>query len=142
LGRPDKGNAAGHPKPESAVSEADLRAYYDRKRPLGVWSIGIGLFIGLGIALIAPLVGAAFLAGTACGVANALLSMRGNERLLEHRSAAAFVFSSILRIAVFGIVPVVFAVHGSGWSMPAYFAGFFTPLGLYAVFVRRAVRMR
>jgi len=124
------------------VSEADLRAYYDRKRPLGAWSIAIGLVIGLVLAAVSPPAGLAFFTGTVCGVGNALLAMRGNERLLDHRSAAAFVFSSMLRIAVFGIVPVVFAVHGPVWSMPAYFAGFFTPLGLYAVFVRRAVRMR
>lgn len=124
------------------MSEADLRAYYDRKRPLAAWALGIGLTVGSAAMAISPLVGVAFFVGTLCGLVNALLAMRGNERLLDHRSAPAFVFSSMLRIAVFGIVPVVFAVHGPVWSMPAYFVGFFTPLALYSLFVRRAVRMR
>ncbi len=119
-----------------------MRAYYDRKRPLAAWSLGIGLTIGLGVAALSPLVAAAFFVGTLCGLGNAFLMMRGNERLLDHHRTAAFVFSSMLRIAVFGIVPVVFAVHGSVWSMPAYFVGFFTPLAVYGLFVRRAVRMR
>ncbi len=124
------------------MSEADLRAYYDRKRPLAAWSVLLGLAAGLGVALISPVGGIALFAGTLCGVLNAMLTMHGNERLLDHRSALTFVFSSILRIAVFGIVPVVFAVQGPVWSLAAYFVGFFTPLGVYGLFVRRAVRMR
>ncbi len=78
--------------------------------------------------------------GTGCGLANALLTMRGNERLIDHRSVSAFVFSSTLRIAVFGIVPVEFAQHGPWWTMATYFVGFFTPLALYVAIVARAVR--
>jgi len=66
--------------------------------------------------------------------------MRGNERLADHRNASIFVLSSILRIGVFGIIPVGFALHGSGWTMAAYFLGFFTPLALYTILVARAVR--
>jgi hypothetical protein len=66
--------------------------------------------------------------------------MRGNERLLDHRSIPTFVISSILRIAVFGIVPVEFALHGPLWTMAAYFAGFFTPLVLYAAIAYGSAR--
>jgi len=117
-----------------------LRAYFDRKRPMAVWSIGFAVLAGLVIGTKAPIAGIALVFGTGCGIANALLAMRGNERLVDHRSVASFVFSSILRIGVFGIVPVEFALHGPWWTMAAYFIGFFTPLALYTVLVARAVR--
>ena len=59
--------------------------------------------------------------------------MRGNERLLDHRSVASFVLGSVLRIGVFGIVPVEFGIHGPWWTIGNYFIGFFTPLSLYAL---------
>ncbi len=117
-----------------------LRAYFNRKRPMAVWSIVFALLAGLVIATKSPIAGIALVFGTGCGIANALLTMRGNERLVDHRSVASFVFSSILRIGVFGIVPVEFALHGPWWTMAAYFVGFFTPLALYTVLVARSVR--
>ncbi len=128
------------PKKEAAVPEDLLRAYFHRKRPMAVWSIVFAVLAGLVVATKSPIAGVALVFGTGCGIANALLSMRGNERLVDHRSVASFVFSSILRIGVFGIVPVEFALHGPGWTMAAYFIGFFTPLALYTVLVARAVR--
>ncbi len=116
-----------------------MRAYYDRKRPLTAWSLGLGVVLALALARW-PLPASALFVGTLCGLGNAFLMMRGNERLVDHGSVAAFVFSSILRIGVFGIVPVAFALHGPAWSFATYFAGFFTPLALYATFVGRAVR--
>ncbi len=81
----------------------------------------------------------ALLAGGAAGIANAFLSMYGNERLLDRRSVGAFVLSSFLRLCLFGIVPVALAVRvPSLWIPLWYFAGFFTPLGLFGVLLRRA----
>lgn len=105
-----------------------------------VWSIVFAVLAGLVVSTRAPIAGIALVFGTCCGIANALLTMRGNERLVDHKSVATFVFSSILRIGVFGIVPVEFALHGPWWTMIAYFIGFFTPLALYTVLVARAVR--
>lgn len=122
------------------MSQASLRAYYDRKRPMAAWSVVFAVCAGLAVATKFPIGAIALSFGTACGIANAFLSMRGNERLVEHRSVSFFVFSSIIRIAVFGIVPVEFALHGPAWSMAAYFLGFFTPLALYAFIVARDVR--
>jgi hypothetical protein len=76
--------------------------------------------------------------GGCCGVDNALLTMWSGERLVERRRVGAFVLSSLLRIALFGIVPVAFAVVGPWWSMAWYFAGFFLPLGIFAYAARRA----
>ncbi len=78
-------------------------------------------------------------AGGAAGIANALLTMYGNERLLDRRNVAAFVLSSFLRLCLFGIVPVALAVRvPSLWTLAWYFIGFFTPLGLYGVLLKRA----
>lgn len=72
--------------------------------------------------------------GGLAGVLNLLLSMRGNERLLDRGSVAPFVISSFVRIALFGIVPVVLAVRSpSLWTLGWYFFGFFTPLALSGI---------
>ena len=107
---------------------------------MAAWSVLFGVSAALALAEPSPIAAVAIAFGTACGLLNALLTMHGNERLVEHRSVSFFVFSSILRIAVFGIVPVEFALHGPAWTMAAYFLGFFTPLALYAIIVARAVR--
>jgi len=122
------------------VSEAELRLYFGRKKPMVGWSIAFATVVGALLALKSPLGGVALVLGTICGIANTLLTMRGNERLLDHRSVAAFVISSILRIFVFAIVPVEFALHAPWWTMAAYFTGFFLPLALYWILVARAVR--
>jgi len=136
----EEGSPPANPNSGSAVPEAELRAYYARKRPMVVWSLALALPLGLVIAVASPIAAIAEVFGTACGVANALLSMRGNERLAGHRSAGSFVLSSVLRILVFGIVPVEFSLHGPWWSMATYFVGFFTPLALYAVILARGFR--
>ena len=128
------GFPAGRPKLARPRSAAELRAYYARKRSTVVWS------------LVCDRGGVPRRGGgsrrsrvsrwesVACaGSLNALLTMRSTERLVDHRSVGSFVFSSLLRIVVFGIVPVDFALHGPWWSMATYFAGFFLPLALYAV---------
>ncbi len=122
------------------MSEAELRFYFGRKKPMVGWSIAIATVAGALVALKSPAGGVALVLGTACGIANALLTMRSNERLLDHRSVAAFVISSILRVFVFAIVPVEFALHAPWWTMAAYFLGFFLPLALYWFLVGRAVR--
>jgi len=122
------------------VSEAELRAYHACKRPLAVWTLSLAGLGGLVVALKSPVAGAALAFGGICGLANALLVMRGAERLVEHRSVGSFVFSSVLRIFVFGIVPVGFCLHGPWWSLGTYFIGFFLPLGLYAMLVARTIR--
>ncbi|MBD5655486.1 MAG: hypothetical protein IAI50_09975 [Candidatus Eremiobacteraeota bacterium] len=122
------------------MSQDSLRAYFDRKRPMAVWSVAFAVLAGLIVGMKSEVAGIALVFGAGCGLANAFLTMRGTERLVDHRSVSSFVFSSILRIGVFGIVPVEFALHGPWWSMGAYFIGFFTPLALYTVLVARSVR--
>jgi hypothetical protein len=107
---------------------------------MAVWSVVFAVIAGAVIATKFPFGAVALVFGTGCGLANAFLTMRGNERLLDHRSVSVFVISSILRIAVFGIVPVEFALRGPLWTMAAYFIGFFTPLALYAAIAARGAR--
>jgi hypothetical protein len=120
-----------------AATEVGLQAYYARKRSMVVWSLILALPASLAAAAGSPVAAVALVSGTVCGIVNALLSMRGNERLVDHRSVGFFVFGSILRILVFGIVPVEFALHGPWWTLLTYFIGFFTPLAVYAVSVGR-----
>jgi hypothetical protein len=107
---------------------------------MAVWSLAFAVLAGLVLWTRSPIAGVALGVGTACGLANAFLTMRGNERLLDHRSVAAFVLSNTLRIGVFGIIPVVFAQHGPWWTIATYFLGFFAPLAFYVTIVARALR--
>lgn len=107
---------------------------------MAAWSAAFALVAGALVAFTSPVAAVALVVGTSCGVLNALLTMRSNERLLDYRSVSPFIVSSILRIGLFGILPVEFALHGPWWTMAAYFIGFFTPLALYTVLVARAVR--
>jgi hypothetical protein len=115
-----------------AEAAADLATYRALKRSVSVRSL---LLVGL-LALVSawwlPHPALALVAGGLCGVLNTLLTMRSGERLVETRSVGGFVFSSFLRIGVFGIVPVAFAILGPWWSMGWYYAGFFLPLALFA----------
>jgi hypothetical protein len=119
-----------------AQAAADLAFYFELKRRTGV---GTMLVIALPALLLAsrfPWFALALAVGGVAGVANTLLSMHGNERLLERRSVLAFVLSSFVRIGLFGIVPVVLAVRiPSVWTLGCYFIGFFTPLALSGILV-------
>jgi hypothetical protein len=121
-----------------AQATDDLATYHRLKRSAVLGTLSIVAVGGLCAIHWYPIPALAWLAGGGCGVANALLTMRSGERLVARRSVGLFVLSSFLRIALFGIVPVAFAVVGPGWSMAWYFAGFFLPLGIFAYAARRA----
>lgn len=113
-----------------AQAAADL-AYYKKLRVISAVGSGIAVLAALLLALWLPARAIALAAGGAAGLVNALLTMHGNERLLDRQSVAAFVISSFVRIGLFGIVPVVLAVYQpSFWTLGFYFAGFFAPLAL------------
>jgi hypothetical protein len=121
-----------------ADAAADLVAYLALRRAVSIRSLA-------GVAVVALLVvhwllfpALALVTGGLCGVLNAQLTGSSGELLLKNRTVGLFVLSSFLRIGVFGIVPVAFAVHGPWWSMAWYFAGFFLPLALFAVGALRA----
>jgi hypothetical protein len=136
----EEGSPRGGPNSGGAAPGAELRAYHARKRSMAIWSLALSLPAGLALMPASPVAAVAEVFGTVCGILNALLSMRANEHLGAHRSVGAFVLSSVLRIAVFGIVPVAFALHGPGWTMATYFTGFFTPLAIYALAAARTIR--
>jgi hypothetical protein len=119
--------------------DAEMRAYAARKRSMAMWSMLLAGFAILALWGKSPYVAVALFSGILCGLLNALLSMWGNERLLDHRSVASFVLGSVLRMSVFGIVPVEFALHGPLWTMGIYFIGFFTPFGLYTLHTARTL---
>ncbi len=123
-----------------AESAAGLAAYYALKRSVAVRSLLIVAILGLAALKWVTYPALALMTGGLCGVLNALATMRGGERLVNTGGVGLFVFSSFLRIGVFGIVPVAFAAVGPWWSMACYFAGFFLPLALYAISVGASER--
>lgn len=124
-----------------AQAAADLSFYHGLKHKITVWTVFLVLGPAILLALWEPWLAAALGAGGLAGIVNALLSMHGNERLLDRRSVTAFVLSSFVRIGLFGIVPVVLAVEKpSLWTLGCYFIGFFTPLALSGILVHRRER--
>jgi hypothetical protein len=114
-----------------AEAAADLAFYRKMRRAAAAGTLLVVAISALPLALWYPWFALALGVGGVAGVVNALLSMAGNERLLERRNVAAFVLSSFVRIGLFGIVPVILAVRApSLWTLALYFAGFFTPLGV------------
>ena len=123
-----------------AEAAADLATYRALKKSVSFRTLLVVAIVGAAAAPWFPIPALALAVGGVCGIINNLLVMRSNERVVETRSIGGFVFSSFLRIAVFGIVPVAFAARGPWWSMAAYFAGFFLPLALYMASVQRAFK--
>jgi hypothetical protein len=126
-----------------AEAAADAALYRKLKWRASLGSLIAVAFSALPVALWYPWFALALAVGGVCGVGNALLSMAGNERLLERRNVPVFVLSSFLRLALFGIVPVVLALRVSSlWTLGCYFIGFFTPLALYGLGLRSAYRRK
>lgn len=116
-----------------APAAADLATYSALKRSAVVTSLLAVAIAGVLLVRWLPHPVFALWAGGACGVLNSLWTMRSGERLAQRRNVAGFVLSSFVRIGLFGIVPVAFAILGPWWSMAWYFAGFFLPLAMFAL---------
>ncbi len=121
-----------------AEAAADLARYHRLKRSVSFRTLFLVALVALVSVHWLPIPALALAVGGVCGVLNALVTMRSGERLVEGRNVGGFVFSSFLRIGLFGIVPVAFAAVGPWWSMAWYFAGFFLPIVLFGVEVQKA----
>ncbi|MDB5028305.1 MAG: hypothetical protein JWO66_1994 [Candidatus Eremiobacteraeota bacterium] len=131
----------GHNK-GGADPTADLLAYHARKRLI---SVRTSLFLAPLIVIATwrnPVAGLELALGGVLGVLNMWATMRANERLLEGRSnRAVFALNAQIRIFAVGILPVAVAMKfGDLSAIGLYFAGFFTPLALYAIAYRRTIR--
>lgn len=126
-----------------AEAAEDDALYRKLKRRASVGSLIVVAISALPLAVWYPWFALALGVGGVAGVGNALLSMAGNERLLERRNVPVFVLSSFLRLGLFGIVPVVLALRVSSlWTLGCYFIGFFTPLALYGLGLSSAYRRK
>ncbi len=134
-----EGSSAADDNRPSAESEVDLRAYFSRKRSVAVRSVCVLLPICAFAGIWSPMFGFDLALGGTCGVVNMLLIMRNNERLLsEGRSRSAYGLSNTLRILIVGLVVSVFAAaRYPWWYMLIAIAGFFVPLVLYSLELRR-----
>ncbi|MBV8688664.1 MAG: hypothetical protein JOZ59_01030 [Candidatus Eremiobacteraeota bacterium] len=121
----------------AADAAADLRRYEALKRSVTLWCLIATVVAAAGLALHSLLAAFSLFIGGLCGVLNMRLLMHGAERLFAHRSVAAFVISSFARLTAFAIVPLGLALVGRWWTLAIYFAGFFLPLALYLLLVRR-----
>jgi hypothetical protein len=138
----EEGTLHGGHNGSGADPTAELRAYHARKKLI---SVRTSLFLVPLVALAAlrnPVAGLELALGGVLGVLNMLATMRENERLLEgRRSRAIFALSAQIRIFAVGILPVAVAFRlDQVWTIGLYFAGFFTPLTLYAIELRRSIR--
>ena len=120
-----------------AEAAADLATYRMLKRSVSIRSLLLVGLLGLVLVWWLPYPALALVAGGLCGVLNSVLTMGSSERLVDTRRVGGFVLSSFLRIGVFGIVPVAFAIGGPWWSMGFYYVGFFVPLALFAFLASR-----
>jgi hypothetical protein len=125
-----------------ADPSADLRAYHARKRLISVRTSIFLVPLVVLATLRNPVAGIELALGGVLGVLNMLAVMRENERLIEGRSSRAiYALSAQVRIFAIGIFPVAVALRlGQFWTVGLFFAGFFTPLALYAIAYRRSIR--
>jgi hypothetical protein len=124
---------------QGAEAAAAVDAYYARRRSIGLRSLLLLVPVAAVVAVIrSPIVGFDLLLGTVCGLGNMWLIMHNNERLLTgRRSRGVYGLLNVVRILGIGIVPVFSAVTGPWWSMGVALAGFFTPLVLYGLALRK-----
>lgn len=135
----EEGRLNSGPNRTPAGAASEMRAYYARKRSVCASSLLLIVPVAALASTRAPVLGLDLLLGVIGGIAYALLLMRTNERLGEGYSLGAHARSSVLRVFAFGALPVLTAVIGPVWGMGLYFAGFFTPLALYVVAVKREI---
>jgi hypothetical protein len=124
---------------QGAEAAAAVDAYYARRRSIGLRSLLLLVPVAAVVAVVrSPIVGFDLLLGTVCGLGNMWLIMRNNERLLTgRRSRGVYGLLNVVRVLGIGIVPVFSAVTGPWWSMGVALAGFFTPLVLYGLALRK-----
>ncbi len=123
------------------ADQAELRAYYARKRSVALRSSLLLAGLAILVALRSPILGLDLALGGGCGVVNMLLIMRNNERLLDgRRSRGVYGMNNVVRVLGIGILPATAAITGPAWALAISYAGFFAPLASYAIVLRNAYR--
>jgi hypothetical protein len=130
----------GSAKASGNENLAETRAHLRRWKSVIVVSLAFALGGGALLAVASPVAGLALAVGGLCGLANAYDTMRTSNRLLDRRNVLAFWTGGIVRVVVFALVPVWITAKGPFWAFGVYFAGFFAPLGLYALQYGRDIR--
>lgn len=134
-----QGSLESGPNSRGAQGDRALGDYRALKRRIYLRSLIVASPLAALLALRGPILGLELAAGMVCGLGNMLLLTRANERLLWGRaSVGAHAFASVMRVVAVGAVPIFFAPFVPWWGLGLYFAGFFLPLVLYALELRRS----
>src|ERR1700736_4370535 len=97
---------------------SERRDYDARKRSVALRSSLLLAGVAILVALRSPLLGLDLAIGGGCGVANMLLIMRNNERLLDgRRSPGVYGFNNVVRVLGIGVLPALAAITGPVWTL-------------------------
>lgn len=129
------------PNRPGALVDPAIRDYAKLKRRIYLRSLIFAFPIAVALAVRGPFLGLDVALGVVAGVGNMYLLTRANERLLAGQATVgAHAFGSVMRVFAAGAVPIFVAPFVPWWGFGVYFGGFFLPLALYALELRRSYR--
>lgn len=133
-----EGSPAAGVEQTRAEAVPDLRFYNTLKRVISWRSLLFVCVFGAFLAARQPKLGIDLVLGGVAGILNMRIVMRANERLLGGKgSIGAQVPGHFVRITGVAAVAAATAYFGPRWGMGIFFAGFFLPVGLYALEINR-----
>lgn len=136
----EEGSFPGDGNSQSAATGMALRAYFARKRTVGVRSAVFICVVALVASFFGAKLGVDVVLGGACGIANMLLVMQYNETLLDRgRGVLLHVARGRFRMIGFAALAAVVTIWSPWWAMGLFFIGFFAPLALYAMQLRSEI---
>jgi len=140
-GTSGQGSLPEGPNSPGALIDPAYGDYTKLKRRIYLRSLIFGFPLAVALAVRGPFLGLDLALGVLSGVANMVLMTRANERLLAGRATVgAHTLGSVMRVFSAGAVPIFLAPFVPWWGFGVYFGGFFLPLLLYALELRRSYR--
>ena len=140
-GTSGQGSLPDGPNRPGALIDPAFGDYTKLKRRIYLRSLIFAFPLAVALAVRGPFLGLDFALGVVWGVANMMLMTRANERLLAGQATVgAHAFGSVMRVFAAGAVPIFVAPFVPWWGFGVYFGGFFLPLALYALELRRSYR--
>ena len=140
-GTSGQGSLSGGPNRPGALVDQAFLDYAKLKRRIYLRSSIFAFPLVLALAVRGPFLSLDFALGVVMGLCNMYMLTRANERLLAgNASVGSHAFGSVMRVFTAGAVPIFVAPFVPWWGFGVYFGGFFLPLALYALELRRSYR--